>query len=124
VQHLLSGKGNSHQNTLFLKTTFLRADGESIQPTHQMTGRDTGSSAGHIYYPAFSHNMRKGNTVDCVAGFKVMNRSVDMSARVGAHVEVADKVVPAIHLPEYRLFISGINEDIFREWSRDINNVH
>jgi hypothetical protein len=68
--------------------------------------------------------MRKGNIIDCVAGFKVMKRSVNMSSRMGAHVQFADKVVPAIRLPEYRPFIPGINEDIFREWSRDINNSH
>jgi hypothetical protein len=86
--------------------------------------RNAGSSAGHINYPALSHNMRKGNTIDCITGFKVMRRSVDMSARMGAHMQIADKVVPAIHLPKYRPFIPGINENIFREWSRDINNFH
>ncbi len=48
--------------------------------------------------------MRKGNTIDCITGFKVMTRSVDMSARMGAHLQIADKVLPAIHLPEHRLF--------------------
>jgi hypothetical protein len=53
-----------------------------------------------------------------------MKRSVDMSAGVGAHLQIADEVLPAIHLTEHWPFIPGINEDIFREWSRDINNFH
>ena len=80
-----------------------------------MMRSNAGSGTGHINYPALSHNMRKGDSIDCITAFKVMKRSVDMSACMGAHLQIADKVLPAIHLPEHRLFIAGINEDIFRE---------
>jgi hypothetical protein len=59
--------------------------------------------------------MRKGNSVDCVAGFKVMNRSIDMSARMGAQMQIADEVEPAILLPKYRPVTPRVHENIFRE---------
>jgi hypothetical protein len=53
-----------------------------------------------------------------------MNGSIDMSARMGAEVQIGSKVVP-VHLPaKYRGNIPRIYEDVFREWARDIDNFH
>ena len=53
-----------------------------------------------------------------------MERSIDMSTRMGAQVQIGDKVVPAVLLPEYRGNIPRIYEDTFRERARDIDNFH
>jgi len=79
---------------------------------------------GYIEHPAGSHDMREWDGINRTTGFEVMNRSVDMSTGMGAHMQVADQVVPVALLPENRWGIARIYEDVFRERTRDIDYFH
>jgi hypothetical protein len=89
-----------------------------------MIGCDTFACPGHIQHTALSYEIGQSNSINCITGFKIMNRSIDMRTGMGTQMHIANQILPPIFLMESGMDIPWIYKYVITEWARDIKNFH